>query len=703
MAYPPLIPSHQQYPPPYHFQQPHPRHIQVHPQPLPHAHTAPLTTWSYSSPSDGLTSVSLSPPALFAPPFALPPPTNQGISPRTFPHCFDRHQPFSGGADPLPSYTPYPLPPSLSPPSSFSQPFIVDAQPSPTWESEEGGTSEGWGVYGWQPHPAEEARLAPPPSSLPQLHLLPNGGEGYIGLTDEAQSPYGLSGGRPVPSISLGDIYHRNYPLPSAPAPPGDTSLPQFPPPANLPRRSQSHDDYSILTPPPIFPSCESVSPTGSCFTGPAHPPPPSTPSSLILTLPHHPINPPHLPPVGHRLPLPPAQTITFDGSREFLAGKTPPPGRSTPPPPPPKIDGWIPPDQRPLPPCTSEVVVEARDGVEGDGGATGQSGSGEAGSTGGEGEVEGGRAGVAGVVAWTAGSGRMGSAPWLSINSSAEGVSAGEDQSSSAFAVLESFDFIASTTTDPFHTGIPQPPLPPLPPAQSSPSSPRSSIPPQQLAYHQGTGYLPHAARQPHYGTVLDQCHASPHVSGSSGQRQATPLTTTRPMGMVPLNIAGRRPLVDAGAVRGRRLEPAGGWAGVRAIAGPAKNEARERSGDLEGKGKKRVSGETSGRKDGRKKTRVSELKDLEAMKARVPCPECDETFSRQNDLVRHQKCKHSIEKPFSCPACHKSFGRKDKMDLHIEKEPRCRLSAPPRDQRVRKRPPTTKGDSVLVTQRIE
>ncbi|WVW87049.1 hypothetical protein I302_109106 [Kwoniella bestiolae CBS 10118] len=67
--------------------------------------------------------------------------------------------------------------------------------------------------------------------------------------------------------------------------------------------------------------------------------------------------------------------------------------------------------------------------------------------------------------------------------------------------------------------------------------------------------------------------------------------------------------------------------------------------------------------------------------------CGECDEPFTRRNDLERHARSKHTGETPFICPGCEKGFSRKDKLDQHIEKVPECKAIAPPREERVRRR----------------
>ncbi|OCF34359.1 hypothetical protein I316_03873 [Kwoniella heveanensis BCC8398] len=71
----------------------------------------------------------------------------------------------------------------------------------------------------------------------------------------------------------------------------------------------------------------------------------------------------------------------------------------------------------------------------------------------------------------------------------------------------------------------------------------------------------------------------------------------------------------------------------------------------------------------------------------SKFKCSECEELFTRRNDLERHVRCKHTSEKPFCCPACGKAFGRKDKLDQHIEKDQYCKQHAPPREERVRRR----------------
>ncbi|WVO19474.1 uncharacterized protein IAS62_000760 [Cryptococcus decagattii] len=91
---------------------------------------------------------------------------------------------------------------------------------------------------------------------------------------------------------------------------------------------------------------------------------------------------------------------------------------------------------------------------------------------------------------------------------------------------------------------------------------------------------------------------------------------------------------------------------------------------------------------KGGEKKRMRRTLSGLKHFK-RFTCSECDEGFTRKNDMDRHMQCKHSNELPFVCPVCSKAFGRKDKLDLHIERNEDCKRSAPPKEQRlVRHRP---------------
>ncbi|WWC92682.1 uncharacterized protein L201_007641 [Kwoniella dendrophila CBS 6074] len=86
-------------------------------------------------------------------------------------------------------------------------------------------------------------------------------------------------------------------------------------------------------------------------------------------------------------------------------------------------------------------------------------------------------------------------------------------------------------------------------------------------------------------------------------------------------------------------------------------------------------------------RRTRMENKLATSAGKLRFLCPECSEPFTRRNDLERHARSKHTGETPYQCPGCEKAFSRKDKLDQHIEKSQPCKAIAPPREQRVRRR----------------
>ncbi|KAJ3279223.1 hypothetical protein HDU76_009578, partial [Blyttiomyces sp. JEL0837] len=52
--------------------------------------------------------------------------------------------------------------------------------------------------------------------------------------------------------------------------------------------------------------------------------------------------------------------------------------------------------------------------------------------------------------------------------------------------------------------------------------------------------------------------------------------------------------------------------------------------------------------------------------------CVLCSASFRRGHDLLRHQRAKHSPERPHKCPNCPASFARKDAFRKHWEFEER-------------------------------
>ncbi|WVQ77533.1 hypothetical protein IAR50_007219 [Cryptococcus sp. DSM 104548] len=99
--------------------------------------------------------------------------------------------------------------------------------------------------------------------------------------------------------------------------------------------------------------------------------------------------------------------------------------------------------------------------------------------------------------------------------------------------------------------------------------------------------------------------------------------------------------------------------------------------------------SGEGGRASSGRRAKRAKKAKASQAFKKikKFLCTECNEGFTRKNDVDRHMQCKHSSELPWACPSCSRRFGRKDKMELHIEKDATCKQRAPPKEDRAIRR----------------
>eukprot|EP00842_Homolaphlyctis_polyrhiza_P001193 jgi/Hompol1/2074/HPOL_002815-RA len=57
--------------------------------------------------------------------------------------------------------------------------------------------------------------------------------------------------------------------------------------------------------------------------------------------------------------------------------------------------------------------------------------------------------------------------------------------------------------------------------------------------------------------------------------------------------------------------------------------------------------------------------------MKAHNPkafvCTECNAAFNRTHDLKRHQRSRHTVQRPFFCDKCGKNFARMDALKRHI------------------------------------
>lgn len=56
---------------------------------------------------------------------------------------------------------------------------------------------------------------------------------------------------------------------------------------------------------------------------------------------------------------------------------------------------------------------------------------------------------------------------------------------------------------------------------------------------------------------------------------------------------------------------------------------------------------------------------------KARVPCLDCERTFGRRSEMLRHaRKHNEALARSFKCPipSCSKGFPRKDKLTAHMK-----------------------------------